>query len=367
NVTDPDAKLEVVGTLHISDAATFDSTIGSGAITSTGAIKGLKFHTTNAVLPAASNGAAFGNGADASGTGAFAAGLSCIASGTASNAVGRETQATQLNATAIGAFVGATNNNSLIIAIAGIFSTALASGDPSVVVGIERAGKGKTNNLSAIAVASVAVGIDVSATAENTFISGIGFTNNTTGTYQLGYECEGLRFALTENVFNDGGLDLDFRIESTGEDKLFLLDAGLDVIRMGDGDTNYTQIDATGNITQVGTGRTHESEKFKLTAIGGYAIKLTNKTGSNTIQGQSVQADTTANDAVKLTGTDEEECIGVFLDSGVANNAEAWVVINGIADVAMEDNTTATRGNWVRSSVTEAGYADATNATPPSP
>ncbi|KKK52422.1 hypothetical protein LCGC14_3105090, partial [marine sediment metagenome] len=93
----------------------------------------------------------------------------------------------------------------------------------------------------------------VSATAINTVISGIGFTNNVTGTYQLGYECEGLRFATTETVVNDGGLDLDYRIESTGEDKLFLIDAGLDVVRMGDGDTNYTQIDATGNIKPVGS------------------------------------------------------------------------------------------------------------------
>ena len=108
-------------------------------------------------------------------------------------------------------------------------------------------------------------------------------------------------------------------------------------------------------------------EKSKMTNIGGFAIKLTNKTGGNSVAGQLVQADTTANDAVKLTGIDEEETIGVFLDSGVAANAEAWVVISGIADVAMQDNTTATRGNWVRSSITEAGYADATNSTPPSP
>ena len=35
----------------------------------------------------------------------------------------------------------------------------------------------------------------------------------------------------------------------------------------------------------------------------------------------------------------------------------------------MEDNTAATRGNWVRTSATvgEEGYADATNALPPSP
>ena len=107
--------------------------------------------------------------------------------------------------------------------------------------------------------------------------------------------------------------------------------------------------------------------KSRLTVLGGFAIKLTNKTGVNSVAGKLVQADTTQNDAVKLTGTDEEECIGVFLDSGVSDGSEAWVVISGIADVAMEDNTTATRGNWVRSSVTDAGYADATNATPPSP
>ena len=121
------------------------------------------------------------------------------------------------------------------------------------------------------------------------------------------------------------------------------------------------------NISQSGTGRTHQSEKYKLTGIGGFAIKLTNKTGSNTVKGQLVQANTTTNDAVKLTGIDEEETIGVFLDSGITANAEAWIVISGIADVAMQDNTTATRGNWVRSSITEAGYADATNSTPPSP
>ena len=139
-------------------------------------------------------------------------------------------------------------------------------------------------------------------------------------------------------------------------------------LRIGDGGTtNYTEINSTGDIKQVGIGRTHESEKFKLTALGGYAIKLTNKTGSNSVAGQLVQTDTSTNDAVKLTSVDEEETIGVFLDAGISDGSEAWVVVIGIADVAMQDNTTATRGNWVRSSATEAGYADATNAEPPSP
>lgn len=105
--------------------------------------------------------------------------------------------------------------------------------------------------------------------------------------------------------------------------------------------------------------------KVKLTAIGGIAVKLTNTTGVETIAGQLVKADTTTDDAVILTATDDDECFGVFLDSGVADDAEAWVVVGGIADVAFQDNTAATHGNWVRTSVTEAGYADGTNAGPP--
>ena len=112
-----------------------------------------------------------------------------------------------------------------------------------------------------------------------------------------------------------------------------------------------------------------EAEKIKITQLGGLCIKLTNKTGVNSVAGKLVKADTTTNDAVKLTLVDEEETIGIFLDSGISDGSEAWVVVSGIADVAMEDNTTATRGNWVRTSATigEEGYADATNATPPSP
>ncbi len=128
-------------------------------------------------------------------------------------------------------------------------------------------------------------------------------------------------------------------------------------------------IDSSGKVG-IGTAPTIQFDmnaKVGMTALGGIAIKLTNRTGSNTVQGQLVKPDTANNDSVILTAADDLELIGVFLESGVANNSEAWVVIYGIADVAMEDNTTATRGNWVRGSITEAGYADATNASAPQP
>lgn len=107
--------------------------------------------------------------------------------------------------------------------------------------------------------------------------------------------------------------------------------------------------------------------KIKLTSIGGYAVKLTNKTGANSIAGAVVSTSTGTNDAVQSATNDELEPIGVFLDAGVPDGSEAWIVEGGIADVAMEDNTTATRGNWVRTSITDGPYADATNAAAPQP
>jgi hypothetical protein len=109
------------------------------------------------------------------------------------------------------------------------------------------------------------------------------------------------------------------------------------------------------------------TEKVKLTLEGGIAILLTNKTGANSVQGQLVTPDAANDDAVVLTAANDLEIIGVFYESGIADGSEAWVVISGIADVAMEDNTASTRGNWVRTSIIEAGYADATNAGAPAP
>ena len=104
--------------------------------------------------------------------------------------------------------------------------------------------------------------------------------------------------------------------------------------------------------------------KTKLTVLGGFAVKLTNTTGAVTVKGQTVKADPATNDAVILTAAGDNECFGVFLDEDVADDAEAWVVVAGIADVAMADNTAATRGNWVETSQEEAGYANAESASP---
>ena len=129
----------------------------------------------------------------------------------------------------------------------------------------------------------------------------------------------------------------------------------------GGGATNYTKIDSNGNITQNGSGRIHESLKYKLTSIGGFAIKLTNKTGGNTVAGQlvAVYSATTVDDSFKTAAANDDGVFGVVLDAGIVDASEAWIVFSGIANVLMDGGGSA-RGDRIISSAT-AGSADVWN------
>lgn len=127
----------------------------------------------------------------------------------------------------------------------------------------------------------------------------------------------------------------------------------------GDGGVKGVQdsgviIDDSDNVTGV---TSLESTKVLLTPEGGIAVKLTNKTGAASVAGQLVKADTATNDAVVLTAISDTECFGVFYNSGIVDGSEVWVVVAGIADVLFEDNHGPTRGDWVATSATDAGYA----------
>lgn len=102
----------------------------------------------------------------------------------------------------------------------------------------------------------------------------------------------------------------------------------------------------------------------KFTVEGGLAVRLTNKTGSNSVKGSLVQADTTVDNAFILSAVDEYMTIGVVYESGIADGFECWVVVAGLADVLLKDATASVRGNWVKAA-DAAGRADATNAFPP--
>jgi hypothetical protein len=87
-------------------------------------------------------------------------------------------------------------------------------------------------------------------------------------------------------------------------------------------------------------GNTNKNQKIKLTPSGGLAVKMTNKTGSASVKGNVVRASGSIANAVVLIIKDNPDPIGVFLDSGVPDGGEAWIVVSGIAEVYFVGNTT---------------------------
>ena len=80
---------------------------------------------------------------------------------------------------------------------------------------------------------------------------------------------------------------------------------------------------------------------FKITPEGGFAVRLTNKSGEVTVKGQIVGIKTGTDNAFDLTAVGATYNLGVVYESGVADAAECWVVVGGIAQVLMKNTSTA--------------------------
>ena len=109
--------------------------------------------------------------------------------------------------------------------------------------------------------------------------------------------------------------------------------------------------------------RNFANQKIKFTPLGGLAVKLTNKTGANTIKGTLVEPHDTLASSVKVAEADCYDYIGVILDSGDPDGSECWVVVTGIVEVLLKDSTEAIAHAWVKTS-DAAGRVDATAAAP---
>lgn len=79
---------------------------------------------------------------------------------------------------------------------------------------------------------------------------------------------------------------------------------------------------------------------IKLTAEGGLAVKMTNESGAVTVKGQIVSHKGTVARAFDLTPVDATHILGVVYESGIADAAECWVVVSGIAQVLMKNAAT---------------------------
>ena len=103
-----------------------------------------------------------------------------------------------------------------------------------------------------------------------------------------------------------------------------------------------------------------ESPKAKITAIGGYAIALTNNTGVNSVEGQLVEADDTDESSYKTADANALDVIGVVYNAGVADASEVWIVIAGIAEVLLDAGGCVHHDRLISSNT--AGSADVANS-----
>ena len=85
---------------------------------------------------------------------------------------------------------------------------------------------------------------------------------------------------------------------------------------------------------------------FKITPEGGFAVRLTNKSGAETVKGQIVGIKTGTDNAFDLTAVGANHCLGVVYESGIEDDAVCWVVVSGIAQVLMKN--AAVRGQLCR-------------------
>lgn len=130
------------------------------------------------------------------------------------------------------------------------------------------------------------------------------------------------------------------------------------VMRIGTA-TNHVLIDSSGNITQVGIGRTIESEKYKITGIGGFAVALTNNTGLASVEGQLVETDDTDENSYKVADANSMHVAGFVYNAGVADGSEVWIVTGGIAKILIDAGGCVHHDRLIASAT--AGSADVSN------
>ncbi len=96
--------------------------------------------------------------------------------------------------------------------------------------------------------------------------------------------------------------------------------------------------------------------KAIITPEGGFAIRVTNKTGAATVKGKIAETSEAVNNAVALAGIADTEAMGIFYDADVADGDECYVVVSGLGEILLDDNVAAVHGNWMACG-TEEGYA----------
>lgn len=107
------------------------------------------------------------------------------------------------------------------------------------------------------------------------------------------------------------------------------------------------------------------NDNAAITPLGGFAVRMLNKTGAASIKGTVLEQASSDDNAVALCSTDCLDPIGIMYSDGVADGEDVWVVKHGDAEVKLENSVGTTRGYWLRTSSTAAGRADGTATSAP--
>ena len=131
--------------------------------------------------------------------------------------------------------------------------------------------------------------------------------------------------------------------------------------------SEFTNLDNTSpQQTHTGIVQSFENQAdiiAHLTPEGGLALRLTNKTGVNSVKGTVVEAHGATDNAFRVCDANSVEAFGIVYEDGIADGSECLIVVGGRCQVLLKDATASTRGNWVEVSDV-AGRADATGASP---
>lgn len=130
------------------------------------------------------------------------------------------------------------------------------------------------------------------------------------------------------------------------------------------GSMEVRTVTINGTVEITNTSASVTGPKFKVTPEGGYAIRLTNKTGGVTVKGNLVTVHPSIANAFTLTSAASLDCIGAVYQAGVADGSECYIVVSGIAEVLFATSTTP--GSWVQNSNSVGGQADGNQSYPSS-
>ena len=107
------------------------------------------------------------------------------------------------------------------------------------------------------------------------------------------------------------------------------------------------------------------NSKLGISTEGALCVRLTNRTGGNSVQGEAVIADAANDNSFAQAGIGAVNPLGAVYEAGIANGAECWVQVAGIVMGLVSTDGAAVRGNWVGMSTTQAGRFDMSQGSPP--